>query len=497
MTRLPVFRHLKREVQRAWKIVGEAEAALSQTVKMVLEENAVTQERALMHYTSNRILKYLYLNNNHFSIDGMAIIGEARGVFQGLRHIDIGSNDFTGNAYNRVSEGALLLTNSIRAAKLVTHLDVSDNGLHVGGDSAVLNMLCQALYGLTHIVYLNLASNAIGLKGSRMLAGALNALKHIKELNLSDNDMTSEGIKTIVPAMRPSLLVIDLSSNDIGPDGVSALSVALQGLTQLQKIDLSDNHLMHAFSHAAHHDDEEEEAVGGAGLLMKAFGGKSAQVSMEKGRKKTHGRLKDVASKMMIAGGELRKLALMGPDDNTGTIKRGFPLFANSVAMYLPHIETISISMSLAAGTLRSNGPSLDFSNARLGCEELIIAGELLKFNTRLTMLNLSGNDMTWGGGDLQACDTMAGWIAEAKHLKHINLTKVFLWDAGMMRIAKGLCANTNLEEILLGDNKIGSAGALALSQGVANLTNLRVLNLAKNPLISIDARDPIYQVIF
>lgn len=496
-------RFLKREVQKAWKEVGVAND-LTPKERIELEEQAMAKEKAAMFYVANRILKTLLLNNNSLSIEGMGIIGEARGIFRGLRHIEIGSNDLTGNSYNQMADGAMGMTNSLRAAKLVTHLDVSDNGLNVGNDGAVLNMVCQALFGLSQIVFLNLASNVIGVKGSRMLAGALNALKHIQHLDLRSNNIQSEGLKTIVPAMRSSLKLLNLANNDIGPDGVSALTVALQGLTCLTYIDLSSNHLMHAFSRGGGGggDDslDEDGPVGGAGLLMKAFGGGGGGVCVEKrggkiGAARVQGLLKEVAGKMMIAGGELRKLALMGADDNSGVIKRGFPLFAHSIAQHLSDIKTIVVGTSVAAGVFRQEGPRLDFASSRLGCEELVIIGELLKMNTRLTSLSLKGNDMTWRGGDLVACDSIAGWIAEATNLRHLDLTKVNLGDWGMVRIAKGLAANSAIEELRLGENFFGAAGAYALAQGIVGMSQLRVLDLHGNPLSKIDARDPLYQV--
>jgi hypothetical protein len=56
----------------------------------------------------------------------------------------------------------------------------------------------------------------------------------------------SEGLKILVPALPHSLTHLDLSANNIGPDGVAALTIQLPNLSKLVHLDLSKNRLMHA-----------------------------------------------------------------------------------------------------------------------------------------------------------------------------------------------------------------------------------------------------------
>lgn len=181
--------------------------------------------------------------------DGMKLIGEARGMFAGLLSLSVSSNELTGNAYNATMEGSVAMCDSIKAAKSLTHLNFSDNGLsNEVGNTSCLPLFCQSLRSLQKLVYLDLSSNSIGIKGSRVFAAALNCLKNLEYLDIKSNQFGSGGVKIIVPALNKSLTSMNLSSNDVGPEGIAGLTVQLQTISNLVRLDLSKNHLQQAYA---------------------------------------------------------------------------------------------------------------------------------------------------------------------------------------------------------------------------------------------------------
>eukprot|EP00283_Hemiselmis_rufescens_P023502 CAMPEP_0173465342 /NCGR_PEP_ID=MMETSP1357-20121228/71468_1 /TAXON_ID=77926 /ORGANISM="Hemiselmis rufescens, Strain PCC563" /LENGTH=94 /DNA_ID=CAMNT_0014433319 /DNA_START=11 /DNA_END=292 /DNA_ORIENTATION=+ len=94
---------------------------------------------------------------------------------------------------------------------------------------------------------------------------------------------------------------------------------------------------------------------------------------------------------MTIAGGEMRKLALMGPGDESVQIRRGLPLFAQTCAKHLSGIETVVVNVSVDAGLIRNGPKVLDLEGADLGCEELIVAAEMMRANPSLSSVSMRG----------------------------------------------------------------------------------------------------------
>eukprot|EP00985_Skeletonema_marinoi_P022406 scaffold14302_cov141-Skeletonema_marinoi.AAC.3 len=111
------------------------------------------------------------------------------------------------------------------------------------GDN-VSEAIVRALGSLPRLEELYYGSNSPGPNGFSALRTLLESgVLKLKKLLLFDNDMVDDGVASLVNGLKsigPSLKVLELISNSIGNEGLSALA-ALANCTSLEQLDLSRN----------------------------------------------------------------------------------------------------------------------------------------------------------------------------------------------------------------------------------------------------------------
>ena len=195
----------------------------------------------------------------------------------------------------------------------------------------------------------------------------------------------------------------------------------------------------------------------------------------------------------MIAGGEVRKLALMGRalGEDGRARKRGFPLFAATVAAELRRLDTLVLGKPIRASFIREAAPELDLSDgAGYGREDLTAVAELLKHNSALTALRLSGCSITDDGQNYAGCDALGEWVMDASALTRLDLADSDLRDEGILRLARGVHEASSLVDLRLARNGLRVGGLHALALALPGLRALRALDLAGNDLSCTDEED-------
>jgi len=104
---------------------------------------------------------------------------------------------------------------------------------------------------------------------------------------------------------------------------------------------------------------------------------------------------------------------------------------------------------------------TLEVHAGKLSAANVVALAHVLKYNTTVTELNLSGNDI----GDAGA-GRLAGELQSIPTLKVLKLIRNGIGDAGVTGLAGALKFNRTLTELSFSDNCIGVAGA----EGVADL---------------------------
>ena len=132
------------------------------------------------------------------------------------------------------------------------------------------------------------------------------------------------------------------------------------------------------------------------------------------------------------------------------------------------------------AQVLRGNPTlaSLSLAGHAIGAEGAKVLGRSLmgKFNSQLTHLDLSSNELGEGGAA-----ALGVALQSNVALTELSLTACGLGDADCTALAKGLLVNTVLASLALGGNKVGPAGCTALAGALRKNITLRSLHLEKN----------------
>lgn len=123
------------------------------------------------------------------------------------------------------------------------YLDLSENGMDSKGCLALGRSLCAGMN--TTLLSLKLDHNEIGSEGLHNLARGLVMNRTLKRLSLRycniDGSSVKESIPNILSNPHSRLISIDLSGNNLGGEGLSAVNKGLEKNALLQSLFLADN----------------------------------------------------------------------------------------------------------------------------------------------------------------------------------------------------------------------------------------------------------------
>ena len=135
--------------------------------------------------------------------------------------IDVGYNDF--------DEASSLELIAAMKGKSMVSIGMARCNLGVEGAKAMAEM-ASVMGSLTKIL---VGRNKLGDEGTTILCDALreSTVSKVEELDLSENDIRPEGAKAIAAlcAVRPSLTKLAVRYNFLGEEGEAALRKAIEG----------------------------------------------------------------------------------------------------------------------------------------------------------------------------------------------------------------------------------------------------------------------------
>jgi Ran GTPase-activating protein (RanGAP) involved in mRNA processing and transport len=163
--------------------------------------------------------------------EASALCNQALATNTTLRH-------FLASGHKLSESGATCFAEALRKNKTLETIDIGDSTF---GDDG-LRGLC--LYNLnTTLRVLNLEFKGLGARSGDIFKRTL-PLTNLVELNLSRNDLDDETIKQlsagITSNVAKSLLKLDLRKNSFGPEGFTALCLALRN-SNVKTLRISDN----------------------------------------------------------------------------------------------------------------------------------------------------------------------------------------------------------------------------------------------------------------
>ena len=245
--------------------------------------------------SNNELCGVYYYNGKlqgTYNAEGITAIANALKVTASLTSLNLADNALCGIKYGRGtynSEGIKAIAEALKVTASLTCIDVHGN--NIAGDGA--SQLSAAVLGNTKIevfnevpikemradsfTELNLEKKRIGVEGGMVVAGLLPVMASLTSINLGKNDLGVEGTKAICEALKSnkmlkeldlsgqrgigsvrsniggpagakhvadllgtnaSLTLLSLGDNDLGDDGVEALSVGLKESKSLATLDL-------------------------------------------------------------------------------------------------------------------------------------------------------------------------------------------------------------------------------------------------------------------
>ena len=139
-------------------------------------------------------------------------------------------------------------------------------------------------------------------------------------------------------------------------------------------------------------------------------------------------------------------------------------------------LKSLSFNVSLTDLDLHLSSLRTMFSRAKIDNKEIDQLSQALSVNTKLTHLNLSGNEIGESGAQL-----LSNALSVNTKLTHLNLSGNQIGKSGAQLLSNALFYNTTLTHLNLDDNLVGPLGVAYLSLALVVNTTLTYLNLDGN----------------
>jgi Ran GTPase-activating protein (RanGAP) involved in mRNA processing and transport len=447
---------------------------------------------ALAHLLeNNQYVTKLDLSDNNIGKDGAEKLAQALKKNKTITTLYLSLN-------NIGSKGAIALTQALEKNPTITELNFGWNSIGKDGAKALADMLKEN----ETITTLNLSGNEIGKDGVIALAEALEKNKTIKTLNLSNSRLGIDGAKALAQALEnnPTITKLDLKNNNIGKDGAEELAKALKENKTLTELDLSDNNIGKDGAKELAEALEKNKTITKLNLSLNNIGkdgAKKLAEALEKNKTITELDLRwnSITSSQII---ELGEACANRNDDQDKTIATNikftylpddhlFKLISGQFtgdSIDLSYVSNLSLGeLSLGyfqkvINALKENTKitELNLSGNNIGDKEAKALADMLKENTKITKLNLLKSNLGKDGAE-----ELADMLKENKKIKTLNLSNSNLGKDGAKALADMLKENKTLTELDLSLNNIGDKGAEELAKALKENTTLTTLKLSDN----------------
>eukprot|EP00960_Hanusia_phi_P051687 760947-Hanusia_phi.AAC.12 len=210
---------------------------------------------------SMRMLKFLDLSLNKISSKGLIPLGPSLSETTLLQGLELSGNirqySYQSSDGPEFLKKLQWIVSDVGALPNLTYLGLASNSFFLGGSRALVHILTERR---STLVELDLggrcgAYNRIGSEGIRALMAGF-FWTPLTSLDLSNNDLGPDGIKSFATAfsIHTTLLSLNLKGNNMGFHGMRSLVGMLVKHSRLTRLDVSDNNLgsrsIYAFSEA-------------------------------------------------------------------------------------------------------------------------------------------------------------------------------------------------------------------------------------------------------
>ena len=468
-------------LQFSANVILKSLATITTLIMLDLNNNQITQEAG--EALASVIIHNTRLEELHLHTNSLGI-GTVK-VAKALQHITtLKIHDLSNN--NIPQEACEELALAIESNKFLTKLSLSLNNLQFSA-----NVILKSLATITTLIMLDLSNNQITQEAGEALASVIIHNTRLEELHLHTNSL---GIGTVKVAKAlqhiTTLKILDLSNNNIPQEACEELALAIESNKFLTKLSLSLNNLQ--FS---------------ANVILKSLATITSLIMLDLNNNQTTQEAGKALASVIMHNTRLEELHLHTNSLGIGAVK---------VAKALQHITTLKmLNLSnndipqeaceeLALG-IKSNNQleKLWLHDNNLHCSANVILNTLTTITT-LTVLALNNNQIPQEAGEALSSVIMHNTrlkelyfdsnnlgieiMKVAKSLQHITTLRVLSLDNNNIpreaceELALGIKSNEQLEKLWLNDNNLHSS-AIVILNSLATITTLIVLVLNNNQI--------------
>ena len=434
-------------------------------------------------------LKEIYLCNSNLKSSAIILL-EALSRISTLKVLDLQSNGLTEEAGDPIQ--SVIINNS-----LLERLILDNNSIGMG----VLK-IAKALQNINSLKVLSLKNNNLCKEISDELAMAIKSNYYLESLTLSSNNLLSSVIVLESLSNISTLKVLNMNNNQIGEKGgealasvikintrlqalycsnnnlkssVAVVSEALQNISTIELLDLSNNDLPEGFG-------TELAATIQSNRLLKYLSLRSNNLSSS-----------DVILQAISKISRLEELDLRGNQlsKTSGEWLRSM-IVSNSElkALYLGN-NNIGVGILKIAKAIRNlkSLKMIDLSTNNLSKETLTIFLQSLSTISTLEVLNLDNNQIGVKGGEVLALVIKSNTKLKELHLRNGNLQR------SVMKISQTLKSLPTLEALNLANNNLPGVKDIELLSTIQSNSSRHVNNIESSILAIAKALDYVFKL--
>lgn len=323
---------------------------------------------------------------------------------------------------------------------------------------------------------LQLKESGLGFATAEAVADILRASNYFAFIYLSKNLFKDEGVIKIAKSLLASLSVVhlDISSNEISPEGAKDLFDILNGHHSLASIDISSHEGLHRNrlctigSKALSNLIKNSQVLTCLNLSSTCIGPEGLDYLVD-------GLSENISlSSLNLCNNSLghksiEKLAKVLTNTDIRNLDLSFNKILNEGCEYL----SLMLSGSYQGYSVIEK---LNLSENEITTEGISKLLASLRINSQLTILNLKKNNFASGlSSYLYQC------LSENITLQYLNLSHCQISCEGLIGFSEGLVKNNGLKTLILNNNKIADKGAEYLSYGLSRNKTLKSLSLTNN----------------
>ena len=400
--------------------------------------------------------------------------------------------------HNEINEQAVdAIAQLLSQISELEELDLSCNNLQV---TKFVKLLSEVQYTAS-FMRLNISNNGLNDKAARGIATFLSHNHQVKELDLSYNNLQAAGAIVICSGMSnsQSLTKLNFCNNNISDEAANHIAVVLFQNTSVEELDLSYNNLgalgsLHVIRNMIKMSDLMKLNICSIGIteiaaddIVNVLNNNNKLEELDL----SHNNIKAAGATIIFKKTSIMNLLKFNISYNNITddvedIETFLSMNTKLQELDLSHNHLQAASATKICNTSLTKLTYFNLSHNKIVCTSANDIGAFLSCNTKLQMLDLSGNDLQELGHE-SIFKNVQFTLSSLSSLKisHIN--------NAANELATFLLHNTSLQEFDLSYNS--ASDFVNIFNGMRNILNLKTISISHNT-ITDDAANTLANVL-